>query len=151
MLYCMSGGMCVKWKPITEADRVLTVWLESFSCDVRVPFNIITLRNKQSCFPGQTASDRKQEEGSETIIVSTEIIQGPVWEWLCICVCITLQVRDRVHGCLVSGSWTPQCLLGSNTLPVKDVRTRTCTHTYTDTLDLYQQFYNIMSALICLS
>lgn len=26
-------------------------------------------------------------------------------------------MRERVHGRLVSGSWTPQCLLGSNTLP----------------------------------
>lgn len=31
----------------------------------------------------------------------------------------TLQVRERVQGRLVSGSWTPQCLLGSNTLPGK--------------------------------
>lgn len=31
----------------------------------------------------------------------------------------TLHVRERVQGRLVSGSWTPQCLLGSNTLPGK--------------------------------
>lgn len=30
-----------------------------------------------------------------------------------------MQVSERVQGRLVSGSWTPQCLLGSNTLPVR--------------------------------
>lgn len=38
---------------------------------------------------------------------------------LWVCIGVTLQVRERVQGRLVSGSWTPQCLLGSNTLPVK--------------------------------
>lgn len=28
-----------------------------------------------------------------------------------------MQVSDLVQGRLVSGSWTPQCLFGSNTLP----------------------------------
>lgn len=32
---------------------------------------------------------------------------------------VTLQVSERVHGRFVSGSWTPQCLLGSNTLPAR--------------------------------
>ncbi len=51
------------------------LWLQSYSSDVSAPFNIITLINKQSCFPGQTALDRKQEEGSETIIFYADVTQ----------------------------------------------------------------------------
>jgi len=47
--------------------------LESLSSDVSGPFNSITLINKQSCFPSQAAVNGKQEEGSQTITVSTEI------------------------------------------------------------------------------
>lgn len=102
--------------------------LERYSSYNSAPFNIITTVNKQSCFPGQTVSDRKQEG---TIIVSTEITQtGRVLVIVFLCVCATLQVRDRVQGRLVSGSWTPQCLLGSNTLPVN-------TQTHTHKLDWY--------------
>ncbi len=33
----------------------------------------------------------------------------------------TLQVNDRVQARFVSGSKTPQCLLGSNTLPAQQI------------------------------
>lgn len=56
------------------------------------PFYVITLTNKQ-----------RLEGGGQEVPTSRP----------------TLQVRERVQGRLVSGSWTPQCLLGSNTLPVK--------------------------------
>lgn len=35
--------------------------------NARVPFDGITHTSKQSCFPGQLASDRKQEAGLKTI------------------------------------------------------------------------------------
>ena len=71
--------MCVKCRHFTETDRETNMgaelgW-EAFSGDVRAPFNIIKLINKQSCFPGEMARDRKQEEGPATIIVPKETTQ----------------------------------------------------------------------------
>lgn len=81
------------------------LWRESQRSDVSAPFSVIVLMNKQSFFPAQTESRKK----------------GQSWHAgrVSVCICVTLQVSDRVQGRLVSGSWTPQCLLGSNTLPIK--------------------------------
>lgn len=47
--------------------------------DARVPFDVITHTSKQSCFPGQLASDRKQEVGLKTISFLSPAIEGERW------------------------------------------------------------------------
>ena len=63
---------------------------------------------------------------------------------VCVCVCVraftcmhatvricvpTLHVSERVHCRFVSGSCTPQCLLGSKTRPVTDTHMLSSSHT----------------------
>lgn len=80
----------------------------------------------------ETASDSFRQEAAgngQRILLSPQKLQSSA-ERVRDCVFyfyLTLQVRDRVQGRLVSGSCTPQCLLGSNTLPVKHARPHTHT------------------------
>lgn len=87
-----------------------------------VPYALLEECRSLSSVPGPLADGSESESiYTNTVYITTRIIKYETDKIISIEneFIRTLQVNDRVHGRLVSGSTTPQCLLGSKILPAQ--------------------------------